>query len=174
MEWNDAGIIQTMSTTNANFEQMHMAERYCALAIGTIFLILGVAGFIPALVTLPGTDASFVPPDAASGAYSLGFGYLFGLFPVNFLHNLVHAAVGVLGIASYSSYSSSRIFNRFFAVSYVLIAIMGLLPITNTTFGLMPIFGNNVWFNALTALAAVYYGIIVPAKVTDTGVARNL
>jgi hypothetical protein len=161
-----------MNTGNIN--QMHMAERYCALAIGIIFLILGVAGFIPALVTLPGSSASYVPPDAATDAYSLGFGYLFGLFPINFLHNLVHCAVGVLGIASYNSYSSARLFNRVFAVAYVLIAIMGLLPFAKTTFGLMPIFGNNVWFNALTAFAAVYYGIILPAKVTDTGVSRSL
>jgi hypothetical protein len=55
-------------------------------------------------------------------------------------------------------------------VSYTLIAIMGLLPFANTTFGLMPIFGNNVLFNGLTALAAAYYGIILPAKVSDTGV----
>ncbi len=161
-----------MNTGNIN--QMHMVERYCALGIGIIFLILGVAGFIPALVTLPGSNASYIPPNAAHDAYSLGFGFVFGLFPINFLHNLVHAAVGLLGIASYTSYSSARFFNRFFVVSYVLIAIMGLLPYTQTTFGLMPIFGNNVWFNALTALAVAYYGIILPAKVTDTGVARNI
>lgn len=163
---------KNMKTGNIN--QMQMVERYCALSLGIIFLILGVAGFIPALVTLPGSNASYVPPDAAAGAYSLGFGYVFGLFPTNFLHNLVHAAVGLLGIASYTSYSSARFFNRFFVVLYALIAIMGLLPYTQTTFGLMPIFGNNVWFNALTAIAAAYYGIILPAKVTNTGVSRSV
>lgn len=152
-----------------------MSERYCALALGIIFLILGIAGFIPALVTLPGAgDMSFIPPAAAHDAYSLGFGYVFGLFPTNFLHNLVHCAVGVFGITAYTSYSSSRIFNRFFVVSYTLIAIMGLLPFANTTFGLMPIFGNNVLFNGLTALAAAYYGIILPAKVADTGVSHTV
>jgi len=151
-----------------------MAERYCALIIGTIFLILGIAGFIPALVTVPGTDASYIPADVAPGAYSAGFGYLFGLFPINFLHNLVHAAVGIFGIASYTSASSARVFNRFFAVSYILIAILGAIPVANTVFGLMPIFGNNVWFNGLTAVAALYYGIVLPAKVNDVGVSRNI
>ncbi len=157
-----------------NKHTINMTERYCALIVGTIFLILGVAGFIPALVTLPGTSASFVPPSAAHDAYSLGFGNVFGLFPTNFLHNLVHCAVGFLGITSYTSLSSARVFNRFFVVSYVLLAIMGILPFAKTTFGLMPIFGNNVFFNALTALAVAYYGIIIPAKVSDTGVANNL
>jgi hypothetical protein len=161
-----------MTTTTTNFDRIHAAERYCALALGIIFLLLGLAGFIPAFVSLPGTNASYVPSGTAADAYSFGFGYLFGLFPTNFLHNLVHCAVGLLGIASSTSYSGARIFNIFFAVAYIAIAIMGLLPITNTTFGLMPIFGNNIWFNALTAIAALYYGIIVPGK-TDTSMAGS-
>ena len=158
-----------------NTSLVKMSERYCALAIGVLFLILGIAGFIPALVTLPGAgDMSFIPPAAAHDAYSLGFGYVFGLFPTNFLHNLVHCAVGLFGITAYTSYSSSRLFNRFFIVSYTLIAIMGLLPFAKTTFGLMPIFGNNVLLNGLTALAAAYYGILLPAKVSDTGVSSTV
>jgi hypothetical protein len=157
-----------------NINKEKTLERYCALIVGMTFLILGIAGFIPALVSLPGTDASYIPPGVAHSAYSLGFGNVFGLFPTNFLHNLVHCTVGVLGIASYNSLISARLFNRAFVVAYTLIAIMGLLPLTNTTFGLMPIFGNNVWFNALTALATAYYGIVIPAKVTDIGVARNV
>lgn len=157
-----------------NTNIINTSERYCALIVGIVFLILGIAGFIPALVTLPGTDASFIPPSAAHDAYSLGFGNVFGLFPTNFLHNIVHCAVGLLGITAYTSASSARVFNRFFVVSYVLLAIMGLLPFGMTTFGLMPIFGNNVLLNALTALAVAYYGIILPAKVSNTSVLRNL
>ena len=157
-----------------NTHTIDTTERYCALIVGIVFLILGVAGFIPGLVTLPGSTASFVPPSEATSAYSLGFGNVFGLFPTNFLHNIVHCAVGFLGIASYTSLSSARVFNRFFVVSYTLLAIMGLLPFAKTTFGLMPIFGNNVLFNGLTALAVAYYGIIIPAKLSNTGVSRNV
>ena len=35
---------------------------------------------------------------------------------------------------------------------------MGLIPGLNTTFGLIPIFGNDVWLHALTALIAAYFG----------------
>jgi hypothetical protein len=51
---------------------------------------------------------------------------------------------------------------------------MGLLPLTNTTFGLMPIFGNNVWFNALTAAVAGYYGFVTPAQAADVGVSSQV
>ncbi|MCA1991942.1 MAG: DUF4383 domain-containing protein [Coleofasciculus sp. S288] len=142
----------------------NMAERYCALIIGVLFLLIGVAGFVPALVSLPGSSAPNIPVDASPNVYAAGFGYLFGLFPTNLLHNLVHCAVGLLGIGSYTSLSSARLFNRGFAIAYVLIAIMGLLPLAKTTFGLMPIFGNNVWFNALTAAVAAYFGFVQPTQ----------
>lgn len=36
--------------------------------------------------------------------------------------------------------------------------MMGLFPVLNTTFGLIPIFGNDVWLHAVTAIAAAYFG----------------
>lgn len=157
-----------------NVNTGNLAERYCTLTIGVLFLVLGIVGFIPALVSIPGTAISYVPPEAAHDAYALGFGYILGLFPTNFLHNIVHCAVGLWGIASYLNSISARNFNRAFAVAYALIAIMGVLPIAKTTFGLMPIFGNNVWINALSAFAAAYYGLIIPAKLKDVNVTDNL
>ncbi|MES1024366.1 DUF4383 domain-containing protein [Gloeocapsa sp. BRSZ] len=153
-----------MENTNA----ANLTERYCALIVGILFLIIGVAGFIPGLVSLQGTNVPNIPADEIHRAYNLGYGYVFGLFPTNFLHNIVRSAVGLLGIASYSSLSSARAFNRGFAIAYALLAIMGLLPFARTTFGLMPISGNNVWFNALVAIATAYYGIVIPAKVKGT------
>ncbi|WP_066375568.1 MULTISPECIES: DUF4383 domain-containing protein [unclassified Anabaena] len=157
-----------------NISTAKMTERYCALAIGVIYLLLGLAGFIPAFVSLPGTTASYIPADVAPTAYAAGFGYIFGLFPTNFLHNLVRCGVGLWGITSYTSASSSRIFNRAFAVGYIVLAIMGLLPFAKTFFGLMPLFGNNVLINALSAIAAGYYGIIIPAKVAGVNVSQNI
>jgi hypothetical protein len=141
-----------------------MSERNFALTIGVLFTILGLAGFVPALVSFPSATAAAPLPTGVGDSYVQGFGYLFGLFPINLLHNLVHLSVGIFGLSASTTVEGSRLFNRFFAISYLLIAVMGLLPIARTTFGLMPIFGNNVWFNALTALAAGYFGFVVPNK----------
>jgi hypothetical protein len=45
---------------------------------------------------------------------------------------------------------------------------LGLLPATNSAFGLMPIFSNNVWFNALTGAIAGYFGFVVNEPVSST------
>ena len=138
-----------------------MNQSQCSLIIGILFLVLGILGFAPSLVSLPpvGFESSILL-DPTIFPYAQGFGYLFGIFPVNLMHNLVHLTVGLFGIATSGNYYTARNFNRYFAVSYVLLCIMGVLPRGKTLFGLMPLFGNNVWFNILVAIFAGYFGFI--------------
>jgi hypothetical protein len=152
-----------------NLENHEMsAERKCALTLGLIFTIIGIAGFVPAFVTLPGITAASAPinPDQISTgasdsvAYLRGFGYLFGLFPTNLLHNIVRLGVGLAGLFYAMGDRGAYNYNRFFAVSYLGLALLGLIPGANTLFGIMPIFGNNVWFNALTGAIAAYYAFV--------------
>ncbi|MBD2464459.1 DUF4383 domain-containing protein [Oscillatoria sp. FACHB-1407] len=155
-----------MQASSDLIKRTESLERAFAFIIGALFLLVGIAGFIPGFMTLPAGS-----PDVAVDAPRLllddGYGYVLGLFPTNLLHNAVHIVVGVLGLASATSLSGSLVYNRGFAIAYALIAVMGLLPFTNTTFGLMPIFGNNVWFNALTAIAAAYVGFVKPSELKN-------
>jgi hypothetical protein len=45
-----------------------------------------------------------------------------------------------------------------------LLAVLGLIPGANTMFGLIPIFGNNVWFHGVTAAIAAYFGFVEPVS----------
>src|SRR5215213_8194275 len=141
-------------------DRVGMTMRYFALAAGVIYLLVGVMGFLPFVVV----QAS-PPPDL--GIHT-GYGHLMGLFPINLLHNIVHLAVGLWGLLSYRSYGASRTFARGLAIFYGLLAIMGLIPVLNTTFGLIPIYSHDVWLHALTALVAAYFGFLAPARDTDT------
>jgi hypothetical protein len=38
--------------------------------------------------------------------------------------------------------------------------VLGLIPATSTTFGLVPIYGNDVWLHAGLAVVAAYFGFI--------------
>ena len=148
-------------------QNISTSGRLCALLIGSTFLALGVAGFIPALVDLPANAVSAGAPlgaedipltagtDYAEG-FIRGFGYLFGLFPTNTLHNILHVTLGVIGLYSATGSHGTYNYNRFCAGFLPLVALLGLLPATNALFGVMPIFGNNVWLNAVTGALAVY------------------
>lgn len=130
-----------------------MATRYFALIWGILFLMITASGFIPgAWVPAP----AHYPPLAVDSMY----GDALGTFPVNILHNLVHLIFGLWGVFAYRSYDSSKTFAKVVAIVYAMFAVMGLIPTLDTTFGLVPLFGNDVWLHVLLAAPAAYFGFV--------------
>jgi hypothetical protein len=129
-----------------------MNTRYFSLVLGIIFLLIGIAGFVPGLLQ--------TPEPAADVEVTQSFGRLMGLFPVNALHNLVHIIFGIWGIAAYRSYTGARGYSKAVAIIYAVLAVMGLIPGLNTTFGLIPLYGHDIWLHAVIAIAAAYFGFV--------------
>ena len=127
-----------------------MKIRYFALAFGIVFLLVGIAGFIPAFVTSPETPRDLV--------VEAGHGLLFGLFPVNVVHNLIHIAFGLWGLAAYRTLSSARLYARSVAIIYAVLAVMGLIPTLDVVFGLAPIHGHDIWLHVVLAAVAAFFG----------------
>ncbi|MBD1908997.1 MULTISPECIES: DUF4383 domain-containing protein [unclassified Leptolyngbya] len=130
------------------------AGRIFAMVTGIFFLSAGLMGFLPGFVA----PSDIVPEVATRIGADAGYGYLLGIFPINGLHNVVHLLVGIAGIGSAIALDSSRSYARGLAVLYGLLAILGLIPYANTTFGLIPIFGHDVWLHGVTAALATYFG----------------
>ena len=130
-----------------------MSIRTFALIYGLVFLVVGIAGFIPGLIT---------PHDAAEHQLAIeqGAGNLLGLFPVNVLHNIVHLLFGVWGLAVYRNAHASIAYARSVAVVYAVFVVMGFIPGLDTVFGLVPLHGNDIWLHALLAAVAAYFGFI--------------
>lgn len=135
-----------------------MATRWFSLVIGVVYLLVGIAGFIPALGSERMDPALHVESHYRD---------LFGLFPVNILHSVVHLLVGVLGLLAYRSFGSAQAFSRGLAVFYGVLTVMGMIPALDTTFDYIPLFSHDVWLHALTALAAGYFGWAVDEE--DSG-----
>ena len=126
--------------------------RTFALIFGIVYMLVGVLGFIPGLAQHH-ADMPAITIDSF-------YGKLLGLFPINVLHNVVHMAIGAWGILASRSISASRLFGKGLAIFYGLLVILGLIPATNTLFGLVPIYGHDVWLHGLTALVAAYFGFV--------------
>lgn len=127
-----------------------------ALIFGIVYAVVGVLGFIPALVVSPEMSGDM--------AIDAGHGRLLGLFPVNVVHNLVHLAVGIWGIVAAKSFAASVFYAKANAVVFGLLVILGLIPATNTLFGLAPIYGNDIWLHLVNAVVAGYFGFGPPAR----------
>jgi hypothetical protein len=139
-----------------------MAIRAFALLMAVVFGMIGALGFVPGAVHA-------VPADAPPLAVDHGYGLLLGLFPVNVLDNLVHLLFGVLGLAAFAGRLMPVTYARIVAIAYGALAVMGLLPVLNTTFGLMPIWGADVFLHLGLAAVAIYFGFYYRAHAATGG-----
>jgi hypothetical protein len=114
-----------------------------ARLFGVVFVVVGALGFVPPLV-----------PD----------GNLVGLFHVNAVHNVVHIALGLWGIAAGGSGPGSLLYFRGLTVIYALLAVLGSVKATETLFGLAPVGGYNVWLHGALTIAAAYFGFGPPSR----------
>jgi hypothetical protein len=126
-----------------------MNTRTAALVFGVVFAVVGILGFMP----------SPPPIDAPPLTMEHGHGMVLGMFPINTLHNIVHLLFAVLGIAAWAG-GRSRGYFQLLAVSYAVLAVMGLNDATKTTFGLIPIWGADVYLHAAIAIGAFYFGFV--------------
>jgi hypothetical protein len=124
---------------------MRTLTQKAAMVFGVVFLLVGILGLL-----VPGGTGMESHPEQAPK--------LLGLFAVNLLHNLVHLAFGAWGIAASRSYGGARGFHRAGAVIYLVLVVLAFVDAT--TFGLVPIGGNDIWLHAVLAIGLGYFGFI--------------
>lgn len=98
------------------------ALRTLTLVVGVVFLLVGVAGFVPGITTDVG-DLTFAGHE--SGAE------LLGLFHVSVLHNLVHLAFGVIGVAAARRGRSAAHFLVWGGLVYLVLWVYGLVVVAD-------------------------------------------
>jgi len=104
--------------------------------IGAVYLLVGLVGF-----TVTGGSQETHQ--------------LFWLFDVNLVHNIVHLAVGALGLAAFSAgVQASRTFAIGLAVVYAAVAVAGLTQ-SGQFLGIIPLAGYDIALHIGTALVAV-------------------
>jgi hypothetical protein len=121
-----------------------------ATLFGAIYLIVGIAGFIPAF----------------GGSMSMTPGMLFGIADVNVLHNIVHVIIGLAGLAGGRTESGGISFCKTFGIILLLIGVVGF--ITPNLLGILPIGGDDIWIHLTTGaiLAIAGFTAAAPSKAT--------
>jgi hypothetical protein len=129
-----------------------------ARVTGSMVLGTGLMGFVPGILRNRKVD----DPELA---VEVGYGRIAGVIPTNLLFNLVRLGIGVGGLVASRSEKNAVIYNRLLAANYAGMALMGMIPILRTEFGLMPLHGGNIFLHS--AVAAV-------APFTDGFISRGL
>ena len=126
-----------------------------ARIFGVLFLIAGIAGVVPWAGVAPAA-----PGDAIYINLDQYYRFLFGLFPVNLEHDALHVFLGIWGLLAGARFAWAVGYCRFVAVFYFFVVILGIIPITDTLFGAVPIYGWDVALHAVAALVCAYGGFM--------------
>ncbi|HEY8312555.1 MAG TPA: DUF4383 domain-containing protein [Candidatus Baltobacteraceae bacterium] len=128
-----------------------MQVRLAARIFGIIYIIVGILGFVPG-----------ISPPHPAGSPPLVLGQFYndelGIFTVNWLHSVVHILIGIWGLAAAGTFVSGRNFFKAQTWIFAILFILGIIPATNTVFGLVPLFGWDLGLHLITVIVAAYFG----------------
>lgn len=129
-----------------------------ALIVGVVFLVVGIAGFIPGL-----THST----EHLQGAGADSQAQLLGVFQVSVLHNLVHLLFGVAGIAAAARVKASRLYLVIGGLVYLVVWVYGLIAVNNDQINFLPVNDADNWLHLGLALGMILLGVFVsrPSRV---------
>src|SRR3954454_14462033 len=125
--------------------------RLAAGAYGLVFLLVGILGFIPGVTTHYG-DMSF--------AGHMSDAKLIGIFQVSVLHNLVHVAYGVVGLAVAARPKAAVTYFLVGGVVYLALWIYGLVVGDESSANFVPLNTADNWLHLVLGVAMVGLGLV--------------
>ncbi len=136
-------------------ERGAMAERdlvrTLAMAVAAVFVLVGILGFIPG-ITSNYDDMGFAGDDSEA--------MLLGIFQVSILHNIVHLAFGLVGLALARTLDGARMFLIGGGLIYLVLWIYGLLIDKDSGANFIPINTADNWLHFILGVGMVLVGFV--------------
>lgn len=131
-----------------------------AMLLGAVFLIVGIAGFIPGITTELYGGLDFAGKDSEAE--------LLGIFQVSWLHNIVHLLFGIAGLAMARTLDGARTFLIGGGVIYLALWLYGLITDNASSANFVPMNTADEWLHFALGVGMIGLGVI-----TTRGVARE-
>jgi hypothetical protein len=119
-----------------------------ARLVGIVFLLVGIAGFIPGVTTNLYDGLEFAGDD--------GTAELLGLFQVSVLHNIVHGLFGLAGLALAATASGARTFLIGGGAIYLVLFLVGIVGGGDW----IPVDDTNNWLHLLIGAGMIGLGVL--------------
>ncbi|UAK30573.1 DUF4383 domain-containing protein [Nocardia asteroides] len=122
-----------------------------AVAVGAVFLLVGILGFIPGITT----DYSEI---GWAGHHSEA--QLLGIFNVSVLHNVVHLAFGIAGVLAARAATSARGYLVFGGAVYLVLWLYGLIVDPDSTANFVPLDTADNWLHFALGIGMITLGMV--------------
>ncbi|MEV7328350.1 DUF4383 domain-containing protein [Micromonospora sp. NPDC093244] len=139
------------SRARANPAEGKPPVRRAAATVAVVFLLVGVLGFVPGITSGTG-DLRFA--GHGSGAF------LFGVFQVSVLHNLVHLLFGVAGLALARTVGGARTFLIGGGAVYLVLWLYGLAVDHDTGANVLPVNDADGWLHLGLGVGMIALGLL--------------
>lgn len=129
--------------------------RTLAAAVGAVFLLVGVLGFIPGITT---------NYDELTFAGHHSEAELLGVFQVSALHNIVHLVFGVVGLVAARRATSAIAYLIGGGIVYAALWIYGLVVDHESKANFVPLNTADNWLHLVLAIAMVAAGVFAQRR----------
>ena len=126
--------------------------RLAAAAVGATFLLVGVLGFVPGIV-------SHYDELGFAGHHSGA--ELLGIFQVSVLHNVVHLLFGLAGLAMARRASSARAYLLYGGATYLVLWLYGMFTEDESALNFVPVNGADDYLHLGLGLGMVALGLVI-------------
>ncbi|MGA9872387.1 MAG: DUF4383 domain-containing protein [Rhodococcus sp. (in: high G+C Gram-positive bacteria)] len=133
--------------------------QWAALAVGAVFLLVGVLGFIPGITT---------DYDMLTFAGHHSGALLLGIFEVSILHNIVHLLFGVAGIAMARTAPAARLYLLGGGIIYVVLWLYGLFIDRDSAANFVPVNNADNWLHLGLAVVMIGAALILGRDRSNT------
>lgn len=141
----------TPSGYDTDADKAARTVRNAAKAVGAVFLLVGLLGFVPGIT-------QNIYPIAFAGHD--GNDKLLGLFEVSILHNIVHILFGVAGLAMAKNYKSATSYLIGGGVIYLVLALYGAIIDYDSAANFVPLNGADNVLHLVLGLGMIALGMI--------------
>jgi hypothetical protein len=146
-----------MTTSQHSRTNSRTAVQKAALAVGAVFLLVGLLGFVP------GITAQY---DQLAFAGHHSGALLLGLFQVSVLHNVVHLLFGVAGVMLARSASGARSYLLVGGIIYLVLWIYGLVIDQESAGNFVPLNAADNWLHLLLGVGMIALALVLGKKRT--------
>jgi hypothetical protein len=152
-------MTSTPSRSAANSSTRTNVQK-AATAVGAVFLLVGILGFIPGITSQYDTMGF-----AGHGSMAM----LLGVFQVSILHNIVHLLFGVAGLAAARSAGGSRNYLIVGGVIYLVLWIYGLLAgNSDSAANFVPVNTADNWLHFVLGIGMIALGVLLTRNRTTS------
>ncbi|MHA7190261.1 DUF4383 domain-containing protein [Arthrobacter sp. MDT2-16] len=141
-----------MTTANTPHAGARTNVQKAALAVGAVFLLVGLLGFIPGITS---------DYDTMQFAGHESEAKLLGIFQVSVLHNIVHLLFGAAGIAMARTISGARSYLLYGGIVYLVLWIYGLVIDQNSAGNFVPLNGADNWLHFFLGVGMIALALLL-------------